>query len=151
MSIGIEGLAAQALVPAGGAGSPGQANPMDASRFSQALQAAGAGSGGALAPAQASMSAGSLPQAAMGPQAVATIERSDGARSLLSALENLNGRADSIKEMTAKFTGDGAEMTPSDMLQVTVRAHELLFHCELTSNVANRSSDGIQQLFRQQS
>jgi hypothetical protein len=32
-----------------------------------------------------------------------------------------------------------------------MRSHEFLFHCELVANVANRSSDGMQQLFRQQS
>jgi hypothetical protein len=41
-------------------------------------------------------------------------------------------------------------MKPGDMLMMTMRAHEFLFHCELTSNVANRSSEGVQQLFREQ-
>jgi len=25
-----------------------------------------------------------------------------------------------------------------------------MFHCQLTSNIANRTADGLQQLFRQQ-
>ena len=33
---------------------------------------------------------------------------------------------------------------------MTVKAHEFMFHCQLTANVANRTSDGLQQLFRQQ-
>ncbi len=37
------------------------------------------------------------------------------------------------------------------MLNLTVKCHEFMFHAELTSNVANRTSDGVQQLFRQQS
>jgi hypothetical protein len=42
-------------------------------------------------------------------------------------------------------------MTPADMLAMTTQAYEFLFHCELTSNVANRTSEGVQQLFQQQS
>jgi hypothetical protein len=45
----------------------------------------------------------------------------------------------------------GGQMKPSDILMMTLRAQEFLFHCELTSNVANRTSDGVQQLFREQS
>jgi len=47
------------------------------------------------------------------------------------------------------MAGDG-ELTPGQMVMLTVRCHEFLFHCEMTSNVANRTSDGFQQLFRQQ-
>ncbi|MEN9454655.1 MAG: hypothetical protein RL210_174 [Pseudomonadota bacterium] len=43
------------------------------------------------------------------------------------------------------------ELAPSQMMMMTVKAHEFMFHCELTASVANRSSDGVQQLFRQQS
>ena len=43
------------------------------------------------------------------------------------------------------------EMTPSQMLEVTMQCHQFLFQSQLTSNVANRTSDGVQQLFRQQS
>ena len=45
----------------------------------------------------------------------------------------------------------GPEMKPSELMMLTMRSHEFLFHCELVANVANRSSDGVQQLFRQQS
>jgi hypothetical protein len=36
------------------------------------------------------------------------------------------------------------------MVMLTVKSHEFLFHSQLTANVANRTSDGLQQLFRQQ-
>jgi hypothetical protein len=36
------------------------------------------------------------------------------------------------------------------MVMLTVKCHEFLFHSQLTANVANRASDGLQQLFRQQ-
>ena len=32
----------------------------------------------------------------------------------------------------------------------TLRTHEFVFRCQLTATVANRSGDGVQQLFRQQ-
>jgi hypothetical protein len=85
------------------------------------------------------------------PAAAASSGQSEGVRNMLAALDSLNGRASIIGDQSKEFALGGAEMTPSDMLNLTVRCHEFLFHCELTSNVANRSSDGIQQLFRQQS
>lgn len=44
-----------------------------------------------------------------------------------------------------------ADLTPGQILDMTAKAHQFLFTCELTSNVANRSAEGLQQLFRQQS
>ena len=41
-------------------------------------------------------------------------------------------------------------MTPGEVVMLTVRCQEFMFHCQLTSNIANRTSDGLQQLFRQQ-
>ena len=76
-------------------------------------------------------------------------QESEGFRAVLNTLNALNGRAAGL--------GDNAgisatkDMSPGDMLMMTVRCHEFMFHCELTANVANRSSDGVQQLFRQQS
>ena len=43
------------------------------------------------------------------------------------------------------------EVTPGQVIEMTMKSHHFLFQCEMTSNVANRTSDGIQQLFRQQS
>jgi hypothetical protein len=69
---------------------------------------------------------------------------SQGFRSVLAALENLNGRADTLGAL-------GKDVSkPGDMLMMTMKAQEFMFHCELTSNVANRSSEGVQQLFREQ-
>jgi hypothetical protein len=69
---------------------------------------------------------------------------SQGFRSVMETLDSLNGRADTLGAL-------GKDVSkPGDMLMMTVRAQEFLFHCELTSNVANRSSEGVQQLFREQ-
>ncbi len=42
------------------------------------------------------------------------------------------------------------DFRPGELLQITMQSHQFLFHCELVANVANRASDGVQQLFRQQ-
>jgi hypothetical protein len=75
---------------------------------------------------------------------------SEGFRAVLSTLNALNGRVDALGT-ASKTATSSSDMSAGDMLMLTVRCHEFLFHCELTSNVANRTSDGVQQLFRQQS
>jgi len=65
---------------------------------------------------------------------------------MLNPLQRINQDAQKLSGHTA-----GNTMMPSEMMTLTIRSHEFLFHCELTANVANRTSDGIQQLFRQQS
>ncbi len=75
---------------------------------------------------------------------------SEGFKALLGTLNSLNGQANGLGDLSKTATGS-ADLTPGDMLMLSVRCHEFLFHCELTSNVANRTSDGVQQLFRQQS
>ena len=76
---------------------------------------------------------------------------SEGMRNVLAAFERLNGGADSIREMANKMAANPADASPSQIIQMTMQCHQFMFQCELTSNVANRTSDGIQQLFRQQS
>lgn len=126
-----------ALGPAGGAqassaawggarfGSP--ASMTDIARFEAALSRASTGT--SPAPASASTS--------------------DALRSLVKPLDQLDERAAGIAEKAGQFVS-GAEMTPGDMIMMTVRCQEFMFQCQLTSNAANRTSDGLQQLFRQQ-
>jgi hypothetical protein len=75
----------------------------------------------------------------------------DGFRSVIGMLQGLNGRAESIGATASQSRTSQSRMTPADMLAMTTQAYEFLFHCELTSNVANRTSEGVQQLFQQQS
>jgi hypothetical protein len=75
---------------------------------------------------------------------------SPGFKAVLQNMESLNGRVGDINDITQSVQA-GKEPTPSEMVLLTVKCHEFLFHAELTSNVANRTSDGVQQLFRQQS
>ncbi|MGV8931824.1 MAG: hypothetical protein ACOH1R_06885 [Luteimonas sp.] len=96
---------------------------------------------------------GGMP-AAGGPSTVTDVaptQKSEGTRALLSAFENLNGGAENINAMSQAMSGNSAELTPGDMLKMTMECHQFLFKAELTSNVANRTSDGVQQLFKQQS
>ena len=80
----------------------------------------------------------------------ATVEQS-GFNTVIAALQNLNGRAEGLGSKTLHMGSRDGALQPGDMLMMAMKAHEFLFHCELTSNVANRTSDGVQQLFREQS
>ena len=66
-------------------------------------------------------------------------------------LEYVNNEAASLSEFASRAVSAGSAMTPGEMVMLSVRCQEFMFHCQLTSNVANRASDGLQQLFRQQS
>lgn len=79
-----------------------------------------------------------------------SVSDSEGMRALFSTLDSLNGRAEKLETNSKIFTSGERDMTPGEMLMLTVQAHEFLFHAQLTANVANRTSDGVQQLFRQQ-
>ena len=70
-------------------------------------------------------------------------------RSVVGALDALDSQGAALGEQASRLSSGGT-MTPNDMIMLTVQAHEFLFKAEITANVANRTSDGIQQLFRQQ-
>lgn len=76
---------------------------------------------------------------------------SEGMRALLSAFDNLNGGAGKVNEIAERVAASGGDFKPSEILELTVATQEFAFQSQLTSNVANRTSDGVQQLFRQQS
>ena len=82
------------------------------------------------------------------PQAVAGANET--MQALFKPLEHINAEAVSLKEHASTAMAAGTEMTPGEMVMLTVRAHEFLFHSQPTANVANRASDGLAQLFRQQ-
>lgn len=94
---------------------------------------------------------GSAPGAAGGVAQAGAAEPSQGTRAVLAALDNLNGGAESIGQASQSISANAAELTPGEMIQMTMKCHQFMFTSQLTSNVANRTSDGIQQLFRQQS
>ena len=103
----------------------------DLSGFSDALSRAQSGGAGVLEP-----------------QAVAAA--SESMQALFKPLEHINAEAASLHKSAESAMAAGTEMSPGEMVMLTVRAHEFLFHSQLTANIANRASDGLQQLFRQQ-
>ena len=72
-------------------------------------------------------------------------------KGVLDRLAAVDGRAQRLAEDAKAAELSGSEFTPGEMVMLSVRAHEFMFHAQLTSNMANRTSDGLQQLFRQQS
>ena len=138
----IEAINAAGLEPAQAAGTSPAANSPQASHYDiRDFAAAMERNGGAQA-VQASEAAGV--QATQKPS-------SDGMRTMLAAFDQLNGGADNVRELAQKLAANPADASPSQIIQLTMASHQFMFQCELTSNVANRTSDGIQQLFRQQS
>jgi hypothetical protein len=71
-------------------------------------------------------------------------------KTMFSTLDQVNGQARSVSEYAATAEASGGQLTPGEIVQLTMRCNEFMFQCQLTSNIANRSSDGVQQLFRQQ-
>jgi hypothetical protein len=70
---------------------------------------------------------------------------------LVQPLEHINADSASLGRDARAAAASGQELTPGELVNLTVRCQEFMFHCQLTSNIANRTSEGLQQLFRQQS
>jgi len=78
-------------------------------------------------------------------------EPSAAAGALFRPFDDINGEAARLSNDAQLAQAAGQQMTPGEMVTLTVRCQEFMFHCQLTSNIANRTADGLQQLFRQQS
>jgi hypothetical protein len=76
---------------------------------------------------------------------------SDTEKAISKPFDYINEEASEIVNYAKSAVESGNELTPSEIVMLTARSHEFMFHCQLTSNIANRTSDGLQQLFRQQS
>jgi hypothetical protein len=70
---------------------------------------------------------------------------------LFQPLTHIDGAAHSLATQAQSAMTTGASLTPGEMIGLTVKCHEFMFQCQLTANAANRTSDGLQQLFKQQS
>lgn len=70
---------------------------------------------------------------------------------IVQPLDHINAEAASLGRDAQAAAASGQELTPGELVNLTVRCQEFMFHCQLTSNIANRTSEGLQQLFRQQS
>ena len=74
----------------------------------------------------------------------------DLAKVALEPLDFINVEASEITTYANNAVASGNELTPSEIVLLTAKSQEFMFHCQLTANIANRTSDGLQQLFRQQ-
>ena len=91
-----------------------------------------------------------LSQAASRLEARAVAPASPAVKALFEPLQHLDAEATSLSSHARAAMQAGQSLTPGEMVMLSVRCHEFLFHSQLTANVANRTSDGLQQLFRQQ-
>lgn len=71
-------------------------------------------------------------------------------KGMFSALDQVNVQAKSVSDYAASAEASGGQLTPGEIVQLTMKCQEFMFQAQLTSNIANRSSDGVQQLFKQQ-
>lgn len=114
-----------------------------------------AGYGAGLGDVAGFQNALSTAQPAQSAQAVTGVNGGDAItpalRGMFNALEKVNGEAKQVADYAANAQASGNDMSPGEVIQLTMRCHEFMFHCQLSSSVANRTSDGLQQLFRQQS
>lgn len=138
----FDASAAAAAMPPPTSLQAGYGASMGGPQFDQAMQAAEAGS-----PAS-STGASSGVAGAQAPGGVDALR--PAMQGMLSSLESVNGEANQLAQAANAAKSKGAQLTPGEMVMLSVRCQEFMFHCQLTSNIANRTSDGLQQLFRQQ-
>jgi hypothetical protein len=110
------------LLPPGGGG----LSPQIEGRFQAALERAGG--------IEATVPAGPIPPALKG---------------MFNALDQVNVQARSVSRYAEAAEASGGQLTPGEIVQLTMKCSEFMFQAQLTSNIANRSSDGVQQLFKQ--
>lgn len=103
----------------------------DLGAFEQAMARASAGQGGTL-------------------QARPVSAPGESMQALFRPLGHIDTEASKLSAQASAAVESGRSMTPGEMVMLSVKCHEFMFHCQLTSNAANRTSDGLQQLFRQQ-
>ena len=78
------------------------------------------------------------------------LEASPVARAVMGPFDAIDRQAAALGTEAFSAMDRGEELTPSELVELTMRSQEFMFHSQLTANVANRTADGIQQLFRQQ-
>jgi len=65
--------------------------------------------------------------------------------------DHINNEAAQLAETGKAAQAAGKDLSPGDMVLLTARCQEFAFHCQLMASVANKTSDGLSQMFRQQS
>jgi len=72
-------------------------------------------------------------------------------KAMIEPLDYINKEATALIEYAESAVSSGDELSPSEIVMLTAKSQEFMFHSQLTSNIANRTADGLQQLFSQQS
>ncbi len=70
---------------------------------------------------------------------------------VMRPFEHINNEALQITADGQAAQAAGKDITPGQMVMLTAKCQEFMFHAQLMSSVANKTSDGLSQLFRQQS
>lgn len=73
------------------------------------------------------------------------------AEAVFAPLDMINNEARDLAAYAQSAIESGNELSPGEIVTLTTRSQEFMFYSQLTANVANRTADGLQQLFRQQS
>ena len=136
-AIQAAGFEAAVQGASGGAASQPAASAYEVGQFAQAMNRAGG----------AEAASASKDVAAVGEVA----QPNEGLKVLASAMDNLNGGASGLQDLAKMATESGGDLSPSQVIEMTMKSQQFMFQAQMTSSVANRTSDGIQQLFRQQS
>ncbi len=109
-----------------------------------------AGSGYGVSLTDVSAFGQSLESAATKAETSAISEMSNIEKAVAKPLDYLNNEAAEIVKYATDALEKGMELTPGEIVMLTAKSQEFMFHAQLTANIANRSSEGLQQLFRQQ-
>jgi len=80
----------------------------------------------------------------------ASSEPSAVGRAMVQPLDRIDDEARALADYAEQALASGNELTPSEIVTLTTKSHEFMFHAQLTTNMANRTADGLQQLLRQQ-
>lgn len=135
-------LLASSLASAAGSGAGGQ-------NGGQVISLGPSGSSAAVSGTEAGRFASAMDKAS----SVSAASRTDlpaPVGNLLRALDGIDVQARSVTDFAQSASASNGELTPGEIVQLTMKCQEFMFQCQLTSNIANRSADGVQQLFRQQ-
>jgi hypothetical protein len=131
------------ITGAAGAGGAGLARPAaggfslnDVARFEAAMSGGGTAAVGAVAP---TVAAGPI-----------SMLNSETLKAFFDPLNRINSAPDRMLAASEKLAAN-PDAGPGDMLMTMMSVQKFVFECQITSSVANRTSDGVQELFRQQS
>jgi hypothetical protein len=77
-------------------------------------------------------------------------KESTAVKAMFDPLDKINNISENFM-FNAETLAAKPEISPGDMLMTMVNVQKFMLQCQAASSVANRTSDGIQELFKQQS